>query len=204
MLALIEREIGPGRVLDAFAAVPREAFVKAEDLEAAYDDRPLSIGYGQTISQPLMVAITVNALDLRGGEHVLDVGSGSGYQAAILAQLSSDVVAVERLAPLVDRSRAALAHLGYSNVAVYAAGDGLGWPDDAPYDAIAVAAAAPEIPESLVEQLKDGGRLLVPVGPRSSQELVRVIRSGESRSAQSLGACRFVPLLGAGAWPEND
>lgn len=203
MLALIEREIGPGRVLDAFATVSREAFVLPEDAEAAYDDRPLSIGYGQTISQPLIVAMTVNALDLTGGEHVLDVGSGSGYQAAILAEIAADVVAVERLAPLVERSRRVLAALGYGNVAVHEAQDELGWRASAPYDAIAVAAGAPDIPDTLVAQLNDGGRLLIPVGPRSSQELVKVIRSGESHTVQSLGACRFVPLIGSGAWPES-
>jgi len=201
MLAQLAREVGPGPVLDAFAAVPRERFVLPVDYESAYDDRPLPIGYGQTISQPLIVAMTVSALDLRGGEHVLDVGSGSGYQAAILAQIAASVVAVERLSPLVERSRATLASLGYANVAVHLAGDGLGWPLDAPYDAIAVAAGAPEIPDSLVDQLAEGGRLLIPVGPRDAQELVRVIRSGETRAVRSLGPCRFVPLIGEGAWP---
>jgi protein-L-isoaspartate(D-aspartate) O-methyltransferase len=203
MLALLRREISDRRVLDAFARVPREAFVLPEEYEAAYGDYPLPIGYGQTISQPLIVAITLQALELQGDEHVLDIGTGSGYQAALMAHLAGDVVSVELVSQLADRAAATLERLGYSTVRVFRAGEELGWPDMAPYDAIAVAAGAPSIPDELVAQLKDGGLLVIPVGPRDLQDLVAVTRKGNGRSVRTLGPCRFVPLLGRGAWSDR-
>ena len=200
MLALLTREISDQRVIEAFAAVPREEFVRPEDRSVAYDDRPLAIGFDQTISQPLIVAITLQALRLQGDEHVLDVGTGSGYQAALLSLLVRSVVSVERIADLRARASATLARLGYDNVVVVQADAALGWPPAAPYNRIAVAAGAPEIPDALVEQLVDHGRLVVPVGPRDLQTLVAVTREGDQRTIESLGPCRFVPLIGEGAW----
>ncbi len=184
--------------------VPREAFIDPSQAELAYEDAPLPIGEGQTISQPFIVALMVNALDIRRSDKVLEVGTGSGYQAAILSELASEVVTVERVKSLADAAKSRLERLGYANVKVYLAGERLGYPDEAPFNAIVVAAAAPKLPRGLVEQLAVGGRLIVPVGSRQQQELMLVTRTETGFSVRTLGECRFVPLLGEGAWSEEE
>jgi len=201
LVAGLRAEIEDGRVLEAIARVPREAFVPEPFQHSAYENIPLPIGYGQTISQPLIVALMTQALLLTGTEKVLEIGTGSGYQTAILAQLAGYVVSVERIGPLAERAREVLRQLEYTNVEVHAGGDGLGWPQLAPYDAIIVTAAAPEVPRELLDQLAPGGRLVIPVGGRDLQELVRIVKAPEGALRHNLGPCRFVPLLGKGAWP---
>jgi protein-L-isoaspartate(D-aspartate) O-methyltransferase len=197
------RDIVDDRVLDAFATVPREEFVPRELHDRAYDDMPLAIGHGQTISQPYVVAITVQALRLRGGERVLDVGTGSGYSAAILSLLAAEVHTIERIPELATAAAERLARLGYTNVHVHTGDGTLGWPAAAPYDAIAVAANAPRRPPPLLDQLAIGGRLVLPIGSEHDQHLVRVTRSSEIVFDQDdLGDVRFVPLVGAEGWPD--
>ena len=200
LLSELAREVSDPRVLNAIARVPRERFVPPELRLHAYENHPLPIGHGQTISQPLIVAVMTQALDLRGDEKVLEVGTGSGYQAALLSRLAAHVVTVERVPELARQAEATLAELGYDNVEVHVAGETLGWPDGAPYDAIIVTAGAPRVPHELVEQMRIGGRMAVPVGSRDLQELVQVVRSPEGLVIISLGPCRFVPLVGPGAW----
>ncbi len=200
LLAELANDISDRRVLEAMARVPRERFVPEELRTRAYENRPLPIGHGQTISQPLIVALMTQGLALRGDEKVLEVGTGSGYQAALLSHLAAQVVSVERVPELATRAGRALAELGYTNVRAYAAGETLGWPQEAPYDAIVVTAAAPRVPHELVAQLTPGGRMVVPVGSRDMQELVRMVNSPEGPAPSNLGPCRFVPLLGPGAW----
>ena len=194
----LARRIGSAEVLRAMEAVPRERFVPGELRSMAYQDIPLPIGEGQTISQPTMVAEMTAALRLSAREKVLEVGCGSGYQAAVLAQLASDglVVTVERLHSLAARAEATLQELDYRNVVVELTGPVPGCPERGPYDAILVAAAAPAIPPSLLAQLRVGGRMALPVGPREEQELLLVLKTGEGVSVSTLGRCRFVPLLG--------
>lgn len=201
MLELLRRHIADPRVIDAIAAVPRERFVPPHLRYRAYDDRALPIGEGQTISQPLMVAMMTQALRLRPDDRVLEVGTGSGYQAAVLARLARDVVTVERLPALVERARAALAALGCENVRCCQAGRALGRSEDAPYDAILVAAGAPHVPRALVAQLAPGGRLVLPIGNLRAQELVRVTKAAHGLDLERLGPCAFVPLVGEDAWP---
>jgi len=203
LLAELATEVKDRQVLEAMAKVPRERFVPEELQPYAYENRPLPIGYGQTISQPLIVALMTEALRLTGGERVLEVGTGSGYQAAILSHLAAEVVTVERIAPLAERAARVLAELGYANVRVHVAGPVLGWPDGAPYQAIIVTAGAPEVPRELLEQLAMGGRLVIPVGGRDLQELVRIVKTPSGALRHNLGPCRFVPLLGESAWPNN-
>lgn len=195
--------MGDERVIEAMERVPREAFVPAARAHLAYEDIPLEIGEGQTISQPFIVAFMVSALEVRRTDRVLEIGTGSGYQAAVLAELAAQVVTVERIRSLTDSARERLASLGYTNIQVMLAEARLGWPRDAPYDAIIVAAAAPTLPRVLMGQMADGGRLVVPVGSRESQELMKVTRSAQTYSVRTLGPCRFVPLIGEGAWPEE-
>jgi protein-L-isoaspartate(D-aspartate) O-methyltransferase len=190
------RDVADERVLAAMRRVPRELFVPPEARAQAYDDAALGIGHGQTISQPYMVARICEALDLRGAERVLDVGTGSGYQAAVLAELAADVYTIERIAALAEQARANLAAAGYERVEVHVGDGTLGLPEHAPYDAIAVAAAAPEPPPSLYEQLRPNGRLVVPVGRRWGQELLVVVRSPEGPAVLRSVPCRFVPLVG--------
>lgn len=194
---LRRRGIADERVLTAMARVPREHFVPEDYRDRAYDDAALPIGDGQTISQPYMVARICEALSVRAGERVLDVGTGSGYQAAVLAELGADVHTIERLAGLADRARSALAAAGYERVHVHVGDGSLGLPDQAPFGAIAVAAAAPGIPPSLYDQLEPGGRLVVPVGGRYGQELQLAVRSPEGPAVVRSVPCRFVPLVGA-------
>jgi protein-L-isoaspartate(D-aspartate) O-methyltransferase len=202
LLNSLDREIADNRVIDAMRRVPREAFVPQEQYHAAYDDRPLSIGFGQTISQPFIVALMVQALELRGDEKVLELGTGSGYEAAILAELAQKVVTVECIPELAEAARQVLDKLGYSNIEVHVAGRTLGWPEGAPYDAIIVSAGAPTVPQALVEQLTWNGRLVIPVGSRWQQELLRVTKLRKGNEIENLGGCYFVPLIGEGAWED--
>jgi protein-L-isoaspartate(D-aspartate) O-methyltransferase len=198
---LRHRDIRDPRVLDAFAHVHREAFVDAEQGEHAYDDSPLPIGHGQTISQPYVVAVTAQALELRGEERVLDIGTGSGYAAAILARLAREVDTVERIEELAQSAAERLARLGITNVHVHHGDGTLGWPAGAPYDAIAVGANAPTIPKTLIAQLAIGGRIVVPVGSDTHQRLVKLTRVDATTYKQTdLGDVRFVPLVGAEGW----
>jgi protein-L-isoaspartate(D-aspartate) O-methyltransferase len=192
------RDIADPRVLRAFADVPREAFVDTAQAAHAYDDCPLPIGFGQTISQPYVVAMTVQALALRGDERLLDVGTGSGYAAAIAGRLVREVHSVERIGELAIVAAERLAHLGFDNVHVHHADGTLGWPPAAPYDAIAGAAAATTMPRPLLEQLAIGGRLVLPLGPPDNQRLVRVTRRDDGTFAEDdFGLVRFVPLVGS-------
>jgi len=195
-------EIADKRVVEAMKRVPREAFVPQEYYHAAYEDRPLSIGFGQTISQPFIVALMIQALELKGNEKVLELGTGSGYEAAVLAELANQVVTVEIIPELAESAKLVLEKLGYSNVEVHVAGKTLGWLEDAPYDAIIVSAGAPSIPQILLGQLSWGGRLVIPVGSHWQQELMKISKDKEGNKVENLGACYFVPLIGEGAWKE--
>jgi len=195
------RDITDERVLEAMARVPRELFVLPPERNLAYADRPLSIGYGQTISQPAMVAIMCQATGVREGDRVLDVGSGSGYQAAVLAELGGDVHTIERIPELVELARKNLRAAGYERVFTHVGDGSLGLPEHAPYDAVVVAAAAPSAPPALYEQLAPGGRLVVPVGGPDGQLLELVVRSPEGPARVSTVPCRFVPLVGAEGFP---
>jgi protein-L-isoaspartate(D-aspartate) O-methyltransferase len=195
------RDIKDPRVLAAMAAVPREAFVPDRERAAAYQDGPLPIGAGQTISQPYMVARMTELLHVAAGERVLDVGTGSGYQAAVLAELGCQVTSIEREPDLTASAAARLADLGYAERVEVRTGDGtLGAPDGAPWDGIVVAAAAPSIPDALREQLGDGRRMVIPVGTRREQQLIVVERQGDEWREWSDGPCVFVPLIGEAGW----
>jgi protein-L-isoaspartate(D-aspartate) O-methyltransferase len=206
---MVERQIShrgvrSALVLEAMRSVPREEFLPEDMWEFSYEDAPLPIAEGQTISQPYIVAMMTEALGLEGGEKVLEIGTGSGYAAAVLAKIAKDVYTVERIGQLAEKSAATLSHLGYHNVHVLHGDGTLGWPDHAPYDAIIVAAGGPQVPESLKAQLKLGGRLVIPVGTlRRLQELVRVTRVAEHEyTTTELADVRFVPLVGAEGWTE--
>ncbi len=190
------RDIADERVLEAMERVPRELFVPDELRGRAYDDAALPIGAGQTISQPYMVARICTELGLDGDERVLDVGTGSGYQAAVLAQLAAEVHSIERIPELADRARANFEAAGVQNVRVHVGDGSRGLPGQAPFAAIAVAAAAPAFPQALYEQLTLGGRLVVPIGRRRGQRLEVIVRSPEGPATIRSVACRFVPLLG--------
>jgi len=192
------------RFVNAMMSVAREAFVPLTSAHLAYDDAALPIGEGQTISQPFIVALMVSALKVRRTDTVLEVGTGSGYQAAVLAGLAREVISVERRIALANGARARLASLGLANVTVHVAGATLGWPSGAPFNGIVVAAAAPRLPRELIDQLEIGGRLVVPIGSREQQELMKFTRTAEGFAVESFGSCRFVPLVGEGAWDEVD
>jgi protein-L-isoaspartate(D-aspartate) O-methyltransferase len=197
------RGIRDERVLAAMAKVPRERFVPEDLREHAYDDGALPIGHGATISQPYMVAAILELLDLSGRERVLDVGTGSGYQAAVLAELARDVVTIERVPELAERARRSLEAAGYDRVDVRVGDGTLGVPERAPFEAIAVAAAAPELPGPLYGQLAERGRIVVPVGRRGAQRLELVVRSPEGPAVLRSVPCRFVPLLGAEGFADD-
>jgi protein-L-isoaspartate(D-aspartate) O-methyltransferase len=194
---LAGRGIRDERVLAAMGAVPREAFVGEADRDLAYEDAPIAIGFGQTISQPYMVALICEVAGIRETDRVLDIGTGSGYQAAVLAELAGEVHTIERIPELAELARGRLAAAGYDRVAVHVGDGSLGLPELAPFDAITVAAAAPQPPPALYDQLVPGGRLVVPVGDRRNQRLEVVVRSPEGPAVVRSVPCRFVPLVGA-------
>jgi protein-L-isoaspartate(D-aspartate) O-methyltransferase len=195
-------DISTPRVAAAFEAVPRQAFVQPEYRHLSYDNYPLPIGYGQTISQPTMVAIMTECLQAGPGDVVLEIGTGSGYQAAILAELGTWVLSLEYIAPLACTAGSILRSLGYDQVAVVCADGSGGWPPAAPYDGILVTAAAPEVPPQLKAQLADGGRLVIPVGGLYNQTLTTITRRGDEFEVQEGIGCVFVPLVGAFGWKE--
>jgi protein-L-isoaspartate(D-aspartate) O-methyltransferase len=199
---LIRRGIRDPRVLEAMGRMPRDRFVEEALVGEAYGDHPLPIGCRQTISQPYMVAVMTEALCLEGRERVLEIGTGSGYQTAVLASLAGSVYTIERIPALLDKARSILADLGYTNIA-YKAFDGtLGWAECAPFDAVIVTAAGPSIPRPLLEQLSDEGRLVIPVGDRDRQELFKIVRTGGEFVRHRMGGCRFVNLVGVHGWKE--
>jgi len=199
----LSTEIKDQRVLAAMSRIPREHFVPLEERHLAYEDRPLPIGYDQTISQPFIIALMTGALGLKGDEKVLEVGTGSGYQAAILAELCRLVITTERVPALAASAEKALDSLGYRNVEVHLVDETLGWQRKAPYDAIIVTAAAPGVPAALLGQLTIGGRMVIPVGSRYVQELYRITRRQKKNKVENLGGCRFVCLIGKDAWEEE-
>jgi len=200
LIEQLSTEIRDQRVLAAMRRIPREIFVPPESRHLAYQDKPLPIGHEQTISQPFIIALMTEALELKGKERVLEIGTGSGYQAAILAELARKVITTERVKQLAERARKLLAKLGYTNIEVHPAEETLGWRQEAPYDAIMVTAAAPKVPPELIAQLAIGGRLVIPVGSRYVQELCKVSRGEKKNKVANLGGCRFVSLIGKGAW----
>ncbi|HPQ80748.1 MAG TPA: protein-L-isoaspartate(D-aspartate) O-methyltransferase [bacterium] len=206
---MVAEQIVPGgvrdpRVLEAMGRVRRHAFVSPGMESQAYEDRPLPIGFGQTISQPLMVALMTQALCLTGTERILELGTGSGYQAAILAELASEVFTIERIKELSIRARTALYRLGYSNVRLRIGDGTVGWPERGPFDGIVVTAGAPVVPECLYSQVSDGGRLIIPVGDEDIQSLEVIQIVGGEIKRKSVTACRFVKLVGKHGWREGD
>ena len=204
-LRMVERQIRARgvrdeRVLEAMRKVPRHVFVPPDLVDEAYEDHPLSIGKGQTISQPYMVALMTEALELGGNEKVLEVGTGSGYQTAILAELAREVYSIERIPELARDAERRLEDLGYTNVHIKVGNGTLGWPEEAPFDAIMVTAGAPKVPGPLKAQLADGGRLVIPVGSEFHQILYRVKRQKDTFSEEALTSCVFVPLVGEEGW----
>lgn len=195
------RGVTSPRVLAAMRRVPRHRFVPQGLWDQAYNDYPLPIGEDQTISQPYIVALMTEALQLKEGDRVLEIGTGSGYQAAVLAELASAVYTIDRLGSLTEKAQKALAELGYHNLHVRVGDGTLGWPEEAPFDAILVTAGAPQVPRPLVEQLALGGRLVIPVGDRFSQTLTRVRKVKDGVKYDYLGGCRFVRLIGQYGWP---
>ncbi len=194
------RGIADERLLVAFRKVPRHLFVPLELQPQAYTDHPLPIGAGQTISQPYMVALMTSRLGLQGHERVLEIGAGSGYQAAILAELALEVFSVERVPELLRIAAGHVSALGYLNVHFTAGNGSLGWPEHAPYDAILVTAAAPDLPEPLLAQLGDGGVMVLPIGPPEGQMLVEVRKQHGTIMQREIASCVFVPLLGRYGW----
>ncbi len=202
---ILSRGIRDRRVIDAMLKVPRHIFVEEAMAAQAYNDNPLPIGEKQTISQPYMVALMSEMLELTGKEKVLEIGTGSGYQAAILATLADRVYTIERIRPLALRARKALDSLGYLNVNIKISDGTLGWKEEAPFDGILVTAGAPDIPRELVEQLAIGGRLVIPVGDQFEQTLVRIVKGEDgSITRENLIGCRFVKLIGRNGWESDE
>jgi len=199
---IIPRGVRDERVLAALRKVPRHEFLPEAIRGMAYADNALPIGEGQTISQPYMVALMTELLALKGTERVLEIGTGSGYQAAVLAELCEKVYTVERIKTLADRARATLDRLEYRSIAIKVYDGTYGWKDMAPFDAILVTAGSPDIPAPLVEQLKEGGKMVIPVGTRYGQELIRVIKTAEGTVKEQTIPCVFVPLIGNHGWKE--
>jgi len=203
-LQVESRDVHDEHVLAALRRVPRHLFLPAGSRGAAYEDHPVAIGHGQTISQPYIVAFMTELLELHGMERVLEIGTGSGYQTAILAELCTAVFSVERIPELAERARGALRDLGYRNVLVRTGDGSEGWPEKSPFDRILVTAAAPEVPAALLEQIEDNGLIVVPVGDmKGTQELVIARKVGSRVSIHKSIGCRFVPLLGSGGFPES-
>ena len=195
------RGITDPRVLQAFRRVPRHVFVPEDMRDHAHEDRPIAIPGGQTISQPYMAALMTELLRLQGHERVLEIGTGSGYQAAILAELALEVYSVERIPELAEAALRRWKELGYLNIHLALTPRGLGWPDQAPFDGIIVTAAVPRVPQPLVEQLAEGGRLVLPVGSREQQTLVQIEQVEGKPRSREIGSCVFVPLIGEYGWP---
>jgi len=202
LLESLKHRVNDSRVIEAMGRVPREVFVPSQNLHLAYSDIPISIGQGQTVSQPYMVAIMMQALSIRATDKVLDVGTGSGYQAAILAEMAAFVVSVERIPELALSAKERLDSLGYTNVRVVLAEKKLGWQKEAPYQSIVIGAGAPRLDKGLMSQLDLGGSMVIPVGSKDSQSLIKVTRTADDFTVEVLCECRFVPLIGDGAWPE--
>jgi|TARA_B110000438_G_scaffold4154_1_gene4191 protein-L-isoaspartate(D-aspartate) O-methyltransferase len=201
---ILGRGIKDLSVMEVLSRVPRHLFVNSSLQHRAYGDCPLPIGENQTISQPYIVALMTQVLDLKGGERVLEIGTGSGYQTAILAELASHVFTIERVKPLVKKTKELLEGLKYKNI-VFKTFDGTyGWRDQSPFDAILISAATPSIPKSLIEQLADKGRLVAPVGERESQDLIVLNKNGNKVMERKIGSCKFVPLIGKFAWSEEE
>jgi protein-L-isoaspartate(D-aspartate) O-methyltransferase len=199
--SIVPRGIKDPEVIRALSTIPRHFFVDEALRERAYGDYPLPIGDKQTISQPFIVARMTEALKLSGDEKILEIGTGSGYQTAVLAEIGERVVSLERIPALAKRARGILDKLGYHRVVIHISDGTMGWRDDAPYDAIVVTAGAPAVPEKLVEQLVVGGRLVIPVGDQNRQNLVRLTKTSEGEEREDLGGCVFVPLIGTQGWP---
>ncbi len=202
LIKQLSTEIKDKRVLAAMSHIPRELFVPPASRRAAYEDRPLPIGLEQTISQPFIIALMTEALELTGSEKVLEVGTGSGYQSAILAELARQVITVERLPALAKTAKRVLDSLDYSNIEVHLAEETLGWKSEAPYNAILVTAGAPNVSNDLLSQLAIGGHMVIPVGSRYVQELCKITRRKDKNLVQNLGGCRFVALIGKDTWEE--
>ena len=200
LIESLRTEIRDERVLETLSVVPRELFIPPEHFLSAYEDRPLPIGHNQTISQPFIIALMTEALDLKGAEKVLEIGAGSGYQAAILSRLARQVITIERIQTLAEAAEKLLKRLGYFNVEVHYDDTQIGWKNEAPYDAIIVTAGAPKVPAELIEQLAEGGRMVIPVGSRYEQNLLKITKKQGKEIIKDLGGCRFVPLIGPGAW----
>jgi len=199
---LIPRGIEDENVLRAMEKIQRHLFVEEALVGEAYNDHPLPIGHKQTISQPYIVALMTEALELTGTEKVLEIGTGSGYQTAILAELSDVVYTVERIEPLIEKSKDLLQSLGYKNIYFKTYDGTLGWEDFAPFDAIMVTAGAPKVPDPLLKQLADGGRMIIPIGNKYSQDLIKVTRVQNRFVEKNLGGCRFVDLIGEHGWKD--
>ncbi len=187
-------------VISAMQKVPRHKFIEEKFLNEAYEDYPLPIENGQTISQPYMVALMTQALELKGGEKVLEIGSGSGYQAAVLAEIAGGVYSVERFADLAEKAKRVLGELGYNNIRIKSGDGTLGWEEFSPYDGIIVTAGAPDLPQPLVQQLAEGGRLVIPIGGRFMQTLYAYKKKNDRLEEESLCGCQFVPLVGEEGW----
>jgi len=199
---LIPRGITDERVLRAMGKVHRHLFIEEALIGEAYNDHPLPIGHKQTISQPYIVALMTQALGLKGKEKTLEIGTGSGYQTTILAELSKRVYTIERIKPLMEKAIQLLGRLGYSNI-IFKAYDGtLGWKERQPFDAIIVTAGAPRVPDPLLDQLAIGGRMLIPIGDKYSQELIKVTKRKKDYKKENLGGCRFVDLIGVYGWKD--
>ena len=200
---ILSREIKDPRVIAAMKKVPRHLFVEEALQSQAYSDHPLPIGEKQTISQPYMVALMTEALQLTGKERVLEIGAGSGYQTAILAELAERVFSIERIRPLAIRARQLIYELGYFNVEIKIFDGTYGWAEEGPFEAIMVTAGAPDIPQALIDQLTIGGRLVIPVGDAFVQDLIRITKTGEGIKKEDLGGCRFVKLIGKYGWNDE-
>jgi len=200
---IVERGIRDKRVIEVMKKVPRHLFVPEDIIESAYDDRALPIGRGQTISQPYIVALMTELLELKGDDKVLEIGTGSGYQAAILAELVKEVYTIERVEPLAEEAKRRFEKLGLKNIKVYVKDGTEGLPDESPFDKIIITAATPDIPQPLVEQLKEGGIIVAPVGERYSQYMLKAIKKGKELERSYLIPVAFVPLIGRYGWKEE-